>query len=505
MQVSEQKLLLERIKATLQLKSAPLPAEGRNERVARARTDFEFFARTYFPHYVTDDCAPFHLEIVKELENVPKRGFTVNAYAAPRGFAKSVIVTLLSNIWAIVRKSVHFIVLVSANEDLAGEFSEAIRLEFEYNKALEYDWSPGDPRGEVTDFVINGIRVLARGKAQGIRGVRHAGWRPDRLVCDDLEKDQEANNPVSAKKTIKLIWENFLPALDIRGSVVALVGTIIRKRAAFDLLMNSQEPELLTINRRVYRAIYQDSKGKDKSLWPSRWPLSLLYSYREKLGTAAFEKEYQMNPREEEDSMFKESWFKYYHPGDYKMSELVAVGFVDPSARSQKKHDPKAIVWLGLDKASMTYLILDAWIKKTNPRAMVFATFDTYQLYRDIVTAVGIEANGFQALLADNYDAYEKEAGVTIPLQLVEHYRAKEDRVETLAPLFERGKMLLPALPYQSEGVKELITQLLYFPSSVVHDDGPDALEGAYGLLKNTLAGKTTFTPVKRKNRQEMG
>jgi predicted phage terminase large subunit-like protein len=504
MQATERKLFLERIKSTLQLKSAPLPAEGQHDRVERALQDFEYFASTYFPHYVTDICAPFHLEMVKEMEEVPAQGFRVLAYAAPRGFAKSVIVTLLYHIWLIVRKACHFIVIVAANEDLASEFSEAIRLEFDYNKALAFDWNPGSARGEVSDFIVNSIRVLAKGKAQGIRGVRHAGWRPDRLICDDLEKDQEANNPVSAKKTIKLIWENFLPALDIRGSVAVMVGTIIKKRCAFDILMNGQEAELQTITRRVYRAIEQDANGNDVSLWASRWPLSLLYSYREKLGTASFEKEYQMNPREEEDSMFHESWFRFYNPGDYKMSELIVAGFVDPSARSQKKHDPKAIVWLGLERNTMTYLILDAWIKKTNPRAMVFATFQMFELYQSMVTVVGIESNGFQALLADNYDAYEKEAGITMPLQLVEHYQAKEDRVETLCALFERGKMLLPALPFQSEGVKELITQLLYFPSTVVHDDGPDALEGAYSLLKNTLAGKTTFLPVKRRNKDEM-
>ena len=31
----------------------------------------------------------------------------------------------------------------------------------------------------------------------------------------------------------------------------------------------------------------------------------------------------------------------------------------------------------------------------------------------------------------------------------------------------------------------QLMEQLLHFPSPGVHDDGPDALEGAVGLLKN--------------------
>ncbi len=500
MLASEKKQALKEIKAILQLKSAPLPPEGKRERIERASTDFEYFARTYFPHYVTDTCAQFHLEIVRDLENVPKRGFDVFAYAAPRGFAKSVIVTLLYAVWCIVRKTRHFISIVSANEDLAGEFTEAIKIEFEYNKALEYDWNTGMPRGEISDFVVNNVRVLARGKKQGIRGVRHAGWRPDLLIGDDLEKDEEANNPVIAKKTIKLVKENFLPALDKRGSTAVLVGTVIKKHCAFDLIMNGDDEGLETWTRRTYRALIEDENGKIVSLWPTRWPVALLLEYKEKLGTAAFEKEYQMTPRDDQDAMFKESWIRYYHPEDYKISDLTVAGFCDPSARAQRKHDPKAVVFLGLHRPTMTYLILDAWIKNTNARAMVFATFEMYERYKEAVSAVGLEANGFQELLADVYDSYEKEAGVSLPLRLVEHYRSKEARVETLSPPFERGKILFPAKPYQSPGVRELLLQLLAFPTPSVHDDGPDALEGAYSLLKNTFAGKTVWEPVKRKN-----
>jgi predicted phage terminase large subunit-like protein len=71
----------------------------------------------------------------------------------------------------------------------------------------------------------------------------------------------------------------------------------------------------------------------------------------------------------------------------------------------------------------------------------------------------------------------------------VTHRIAKETRVASLSPLLERGKIRF----IRGHSDQELlIEQLLFFPSRTLHDDGPDALEGAVDLARRLLTGKTS-------------
>jgi hypothetical protein len=60
-----------------------------------AGRSLEFFATTYFGHYIECSFAPFHLELFEYLTEITfKRGRQL-AIAAPRGNAKSSIVSLM--------------------------------------------------------------------------------------------------------------------------------------------------------------------------------------------------------------------------------------------------------------------------------------------------------------------------------------------------------------------------------------------------------------------------
>jgi predicted phage terminase large subunit-like protein len=82
-------------------------------------------------------------------------------------------------------------------------------------------------------------------------------------------------------------------------------------------------------------------------------------------------------------------------------------------------------------------------------------------------------------ILLDNFDQAAKEKGYFLPVRGYQQSVNKEVRIGRLSPLFERGQILL------QENQNELIEQLIAFPSSVVKDDGPDALEGAIKLIEH--------------------
>ena len=75
---------------------------ARAERVARAHTDFEFFCRTYFPHYVRSEASLFHrwlYDVFPKL--IDKPGGQLMNVSAPRGEAKSTLGTQLGTLWLI--------------------------------------------------------------------------------------------------------------------------------------------------------------------------------------------------------------------------------------------------------------------------------------------------------------------------------------------------------------------------------------------------------------------
>jgi predicted phage terminase large subunit-like protein len=80
----------------------------------------------------------------------------------------------------------------------------------------------------------------------------------------------------------------------------------------------------------------------------------------------------------------------------------------------------------------------------------------------------------------------------------VTHRIAKETRVAGLSPLLERGKIRF----IRGHSDQELLVeQLLFFPSRTLHDDGPDALEGAVTLTQKVPTGEAPkFTPAKARH-----
>jgi len=213
---------------------------------------------------------------------------------------------------------------------------------------------------------------------------------------------------------------------------------------------------------------------------------------------SAFNREYQNHPQDDEVAVFKEEWFREYEPSEIDFTRLKKSTFIDASATNSKKSDYKAIITVGLDTENMVYYVLNAWIKRASIDAMLQATYSIHQEF--LPSVVGVEANGFQSLLEREYDILAKEKGHYLPLKLITHTTAKDARIERISPLVERGKLLFNR---RDSDQKLLIEQMIYFPSSVVNDDGPDSLEGAISLLES-ITVEDNFTPVRRRKTNEI-
>ena len=206
----------------------PFADSGRREnyRIERARTGHFYFFRTYLPHYFSDPEAPFHRELVGLLDVRPtdRGALTPVAVAAPREFAKSTITSFGYVIHQICFGLRRFIILGSDTEDLAGDLASYVLLELCRNRRLHQDFGVlARETWSAHDFTtVNDVRVLARGRGQRVRGLKHKQHRPDLVILDDLENDVNVRNPRLVRDLLKWIVETVYPGIAKTGNLCSL-------------------------------------------------------------------------------------------------------------------------------------------------------------------------------------------------------------------------------------------------------------------------------------------
>lgn len=115
---------------------------ARAERIHDAFSSFEIFVGTYFPHYVrSPHKSALHKYLFARLPAIissPKS--ETDAIAAPRGEAKSTLVSQLFVLWCLVTDAKHYIVIIMDSMDQAQPMLEAIKAELAFNPRLLCDF-----------------------------------------------------------------------------------------------------------------------------------------------------------------------------------------------------------------------------------------------------------------------------------------------------------------------------------------------------------------------------
>ena len=121
------------------------------------------------------------------------------AVAAPRGEAKSTFVSLFFVLWAVLTGRKRYVLLIADALEQAASLLDAVKDELEYNELLRDDFPEGVGKGPVwntgTVVTAGGVKVQALGAGKRMRGLRHGPYRPDLVILDDLENDENVDKP----------------------------------------------------------------------------------------------------------------------------------------------------------------------------------------------------------------------------------------------------------------------------------------------------------------------
>jgi predicted phage terminase large subunit-like protein len=497
------------------------PGESeRKTRVERANNDLEFFARSYFPHYIKHANAQLHEFLYRRLPEIVDNGIGDHeAIAAPRGNAKSTLVTQIFVIWCLVTNRKKYPVIIMDALDQALPMLEAIKAELEFNPRLVMDYPSATGQGRVwqvgTIITANDAKVQVFGSGKRMRGLRHGPHRPDLAVGDDLENDENVRSPEQRDKLESWLKKTVLslgPADDSMDVVV--IGTILhydsvlarliknplwksRKFKAViewphrmdlwdkweELLLN--EGEAAALNFHTERKTEMEAGGIVS--WPAAQPLYKLMIKRARDGRAAFDSEQQNDPVSGDDAPFANCISFWVN----RLPEWRFFGACDPSMGKQgASRDPSALLVGGFNRNTGILDVVEALIKKRVPDKIIEDVIELQKQYKCALW--GVETVQFQEFFKTELVKRSAARGIPVPATGIKPTTDKILRIESLQPHMKNGLIRL------SQSQNTLIDQLRHFPKAD-HDDGPDALHMLW-MLATTRSGGIEYTGARKSN-----
>jgi predicted phage terminase large subunit-like protein len=474
---------------------------ARRAAVAHPVTGFEYFLGHYFPHYIRHPARSLlHTYLFSRLPAIvasPVSGTDV--IAAPRGEAKSTIVTQLFTLWCAILGLKHYPVIIMDSIDQAWPMLETIKSELEYNPRLLMDFPESAGTGRVWQVGViltrNDVKIQVAGSGKKMRGMRHGPWRPDLTILDDIENDENVRKPEQRDKLENWLKKTVLPLGEAGGKYdVIYIGTILHYDSVLSRILDAplwhsarfsaivSWPDDMTLWEEweeIIRNGGDDGPARGQAFynehraemdagavvsWAAR-PLYTLMLIRLRDGHAVFDSEYQNDPVGGDDAIF----VGCIHFWVNRLREWRFYGACDPSlGKFGNRRDPSAILVGGFNPFTGILDVVEARIRKRLPSMIITDIIEMQRAYGCLVW--GVESVQFQEFLRTQLVTESARAGIPVPARPVMPIADKILRIESLQPhMFNR---LIRVHPSQVT----LISQLKHFPKAD-HDDGPDALQ----------------------------
>jgi predicted phage terminase large subunit-like protein len=478
----------------------PAAVAERRRKVFDPLSGWEYFDRTYFPHYGKAEPSELHKYLYQRLP-VMVNSVTGqrDALAAPRGEAKSTKISMSFVLWCVLTGLKKYPIIVMDAFEQAAEMLEAIKAELEANPRISGDFPEVSGSGKVWRVGVivtaNGAKVEAFGSSKKIRGRRHGPHRPDLAVMDDIENDENVTTPAQRDKLQRFVTKGVLslgPPDDSMDAII--VGTVLHYDSVLarflknplwnhkvfkaimkwpdrmdlweqfeELLLNGENPQAAEASA---MALYEGNRAEmDRGAqvsWPAVRPLVRLMIKRAREGHDAFDSEQQNDPVSGEDAPFANSIRFWVN----RLAEWVFYGACDPSlGKAGNSRDPSAIGVGGFNREAGILDVVEAKIRKRTPDRIISDIIEMHREYACVVW--GVESVQFQEFLRTELVKRSAKAGVPVPARALTPITDKLLRIETLQPHMHNG--LLRVHPSQTT----LVEQFRHFPKAD-HDDGPD-------------------------------
>jgi len=461
-----------------------------------AMSGLEPFARTFMPKVVYARTPLMHemINTLLETKPCPRLGIV-----APRGHAKSSKSSVIFPLFEALKISLmhgsmdQLYIIVSESQAQSIRFVDTIAKNIEKNKRIRYYFGDliGKKWTQEEILLANGVRIMAKGTGQKIRGSVSGGeaiTRPNIIVLDDFESEANSGTKEMIQKNKEWISGAVEPSLADDGILVA-IGTIIDMSAY--LVDIQEDPAWKTL---FFQALMNEElTGRGRlPVWPERFSyeklMALKASYERRMLGHVWWREYMNMPIDMDNASFRAKWIKKADIGfrlDQSVQPMVQVNGkgdwipvnitfgADFAISEDKKADFTVFFVLGQDADGQFYCIDYKRIKTGNTTYMVDLLIELILQYCPMVA--NLETVQFQQAVANQLYRAMEERGVYCGITETNPRTSKDARILSLQAPFARGKMLI------QEWMTDLESELLMYPKSK-HDDLLDGLYLAHSV-----------------------
>lgn len=277
----------------------------------------------------------FHREIIWEvIRNEPKWRFFDRqiVIAAPRGSSKTTLLTKGLVLFLALFGLKRYIVIASKTSRTAEKslrwirqmLGKAIIIQLfgdlrpeAKGKRLETD----EIEGRWTSSLIilkNGVTIEAIGMGQQLRSAAEGEDvnRIDLFIADDTETDENTRTPERRENNEVWLFETVLPSLDVDTGTIVYINTQTHSQSILTKLLESEG-----WRKKFYQISYFNEDGKEFSLWPEKFPMSVIDGIRKNYELAgrrnSFYKEYYNLIRSERG--FSDKWIRRFRGECFEM------------------------------------------------------------------------------------------------------------------------------------------------------------------------------------------
>ena len=424
------------------------------------------FREEYIPSDEDVKPAPFHEEWSDILLH-GKGNFAIEAF---RESAKTQIVIRANLLHALTfpQASRSYLVIICATQTTASKKLQEVSREF---------LASPDMCGLVSEVKDNSglslevhyydgqkVRIEAYGKGAAVRGLSWGAKRPDLVIIDDPQDEEDARSETITASN----WEWFMSDVYFLGQStrIFMIGNNLGERCIMEQVIK-YAPQLNFTARRIP---ILDENGQ--SAWPEKWSVSEIEKERESaeyMGTTDIWYRNKMCQCISPDSQkFKREYFRYYDRTP-NLRNLNVYTTVDLAISQKVNADYSAIVTVGVNSAGH-WFVLDVEYGRYDPTTTIDAIFAAVQKWHPL--SVGIENVAYQAALQHFLEKEMPRRGTFFRITPLKAEKKKEIRIDNIQPRFAVGTVWFRK---GATWLDKIEGELLAYPHGA-HDDVIDAL-----------------------------
>lgn len=536
------------------LDASPEAIRERRRRVLNG--DFAFFAYTYFPHHIRGEQSLFHAHFCQRFPQLlTRQGGAIEWWIAPRGEAKSSLLTKIGPVWCAVqalhqrddvRSSlgitgerptfIDYIILLGAETKLPAKLLEVVKTELTVNAALALDFPEvcgKGPQWKIGEFVTrSGVKIESFGAEQAIRGTFHGASRPKLLLGDDLITDAEAKSPTERDNR----WNWLSKAIEYLGppdgSVKYIgVGTVLdkddpisrAKRTIGHIVHHFKAIVTLPTHMDLWeqcqeKMLNDDGVAEEEAAKAGiDLPPEMLPSYQFYLANKVMMDDgaviswpsvrtlyWLMRQRAKNGKAFatemqgdprtdEDKTFINIQFFTQRWRNWLIFGACDPSMGKGETSDPSSILVGGWDKEKHRLHVMEAEIKRRLPSKLEADLIAVQRAFNCI--SIGFENNNAYEHSRQTFIKAGMRQGVALPLVGVTASVPLEVRIESLEPYI--NDQFMPGIVFDPK-LTLLLSELDTWPEpqSGHHYDGLSALHILWMIAVSRGAGNFEWQPV---------